>query len=154
MMRYVILALIALLWVVACNPVNKVMGDPDLKEDVTNRLLKEGICRPDTFLLVITDTVVTTDTVEHLYLTTDTIVNMDTVYITKTRWKDIIKTITIRDTLLKTIEDRAAIDALKDELIASGARLDQQKEKDTKMMMALAFVGLIVGIIISMAMRR
>jgi hypothetical protein len=153
-MRYAIVALIALLWVAACNPVKKVMGDPDLKEDVTNRLLKEGICRPDTFLLVITDTVVTTDTVEHLYLTTDTIVNMDTVYITKTRWKDIIKTITIRDTLLKTIEDRAAIDALKGELIASGARLDQQKEKDTKMMMALGFIGLILGIVISLLMRR
>ena len=153
-MRYAIVALIALLWVAACNPVKKVMGDPDLKEDVTNRLLKEGICRPDTFLLVITDTVVTTDTVEHLYLTTDTLVKMDTVYITKTRWKDIIKTITIRDTLLKTIEDRAAIDALKGELIASGARLDQQKEKDTKMMMALGFIGLILGIVISLLMRR
>jgi hypothetical protein len=150
----IVFAVFALLWVAACNPVKKVMGDPDLKEDVTNRLLKEGICRPDTFLLVITDTVVTTDTVEHLYLTNDTIVKMDTVYITKTRWKDIIKTITIRDTILKTIEDRAAIDALKGELIASGARLSQQKEKDTKMMIALAFVGLIVGIIISMAMRR
>ena len=153
-MRYVIVALIALLCVVACNPVNKVMGDPDLKKDVTNRLLKEGICRPDTFLLVITDTVATTDTVEHLYLTTDTLVKMDTVYITKTRWKDIIKTITIRDTILKTIEDRAAIDALKGELIASGARLAQQKEKDTKMMMALGFIGLILGIVISLLMRR
>jgi len=154
MIKYATISLIVLLWVFACNPVKKVMNDPDKKEEVSKRLLKEGICRPDTFLLVITDTVVTTDTVEHLYLTTDTIVNMDTVYITKTRWKDIIKTVTIRDTLLKTIEDRTQVNALKDDVMVVKARLSQQKEKDAKTMLWLAIIAFIFGAVVALLIRR
>lgn len=141
-----LLAALAFLCLLAsCDPVKRVLGDPDKKDRVKTTLLKEGICRPDTFLLVITDTLVSTDTIGVIVTETDTIVTFDTVRITNTKWREILKTVTIRDTLLKTIEDRAQVDALTQETVALKARLAERKEKEFDSMLWIALAGAVMG---------
>ena len=145
MMRYLISSLLILFVVIACNPVKKVMGDPEKKKKVTDQLLKEGICRPDTFLLVITDTLVQTDTLGVIVQQTDTIVVNDTIRITKTKWRDILKTVTIRDTLLKTIVDESQVQALRDENNTLKGRLAQRKDNNYDSMLWIALAGAVMG---------
>lgn len=143
-MRILVIVISVLaLW--SCDPVRRVMGDPDKKDRIKADLLKEGLCRPDTFLLVVTDTLVETDTLEALVLQTDTLHVNDTLYITRTRWRDVIKKTTIRDTILKTIEDKALAESLRDENIALKARLEQRKERDFDAMLWIALAGAVMG---------
>lgn len=144
-MRYIISSLLILFVVIACNPVKKVMGDQEKKKKVADQLLKEGICRPDTFLLVITDTLVQTDTLGVIVQQTDTIVVNDTIRITKTKWRDILKTVTIRDTLLKTIVDDAQVQALRDENNTLKGRLAQRKDNGYDSMLWVALAGAVMG---------
>ena len=141
----VLTILAAVLLLVSCDPVKRVMRDPDRKARISNDLLKQGICKPDTFLIAITDTFITVDTVGVLYIQTDTIVSLDTIRIVQTKWRDIVKTVTIRDTLLKTIEDRAQVDALREETVALKARLAERKNKDYDSMLWIALAGAVMG---------
>lgn len=143
-MRILVIVLSVLaLW--SCDPVRRVMGDPDKKDRIKADLLKEGLCRPDTFLLVVTDTLVETDTLEAIVLQTDTLHVNDTLYITRTKWRDVIKKTTIRDTILKTIEDKALAESLRDENIALKARLTERKEKEFDSMLWIALAGAVMG---------
>lgn len=138
----IVLALLVL-W--SCDPVKRVLGDPEKKDRIKADLLKEGICRPDTFLLVVTDTLVAVDTIGVVVTQTDTLVTFDTVRITQTKWRDILKTVTIRDTLLRTVEDRAQVEALKAETIELKARLSERKGKDFDSMLWIAIAGAVMG---------
>lgn len=140
-----IAALAFLCMLASCDPVRRVMYDPEKKDRIKADLLAEGLCRPDTFLLVVTDTLVETDTLEALVLQTDTLHVNDTLYITRTKWRDVIKKTTIRDTILKTIEDRALAQSLRDENIALKARLEQRKERDFDAMLWVALAGAVMG---------
>ena len=143
-MKYIIPVLFLMaLW--SCDPVKRVLGDPEKKHRIKADLLKEGLCRPDTFLLVVTDTLVSVDTIGVIVSQTDTLVTFDTVRITQTKWREILKTVTIRDTLLRTVEDRAQVEALTQETIALKARLEERKGRDFDSMLWIALAGAVMG---------
>jgi len=150
----IVLSLLLLSFLASCDPVHRVMGDPKKKARARSQVLQEGICRPDTFLLVITDTLETTDTVEHLYLSTDTIHTKDTVYIVRTRWRDILKTITIRDTIVRQIEDRTRLDDMRMRYESLEATLDACVEDKRRNFWWLLAFGIVIGALVAFIVRR
>ena len=104
-MRYLLL----LILFVACNPVKQVLRDQDKLEEVAKVVVKGGWCANDTTFVVKSDTIVDVDTLVRIDTLTDTYVLNDTTYITKLKTRDIIKSITIHDTLKSFIVDNARV---------------------------------------------
>jgi hypothetical protein len=150
----IVTAVVLLLFLASCDPVKRVMGDPKKKDRARSQFLDEGICRPDTFLLVVTDTMETVDTVEHLYLSTDTIHTKDTVYIVRTRWRDILKTITIRDTIVRQIEDTRRLDDLRQRYNSLEATLDACADEKRNYLWWLIALGILIGALVVFIIRR
>jgi hypothetical protein len=150
----IVLSLLLLSFLASCDPVHRVMGDPKKKARARSQFLDEGICRPDTFLLVVTDTMETVDTVEHLYLSTDTIHTKDTVYIVRTRWRDILKTITIRDTVVRQIEDTRRLDDMRMRYESLEATLDACVEDRRRNFWWLLALAIVIGALVAFIVRR
>ena len=96
-------------WLVSCNPVKQVLRDQEKLEEVAKVVVKGGWCANDTTFVVKSDTIVDVDTLVRIDTLTDTYVLNDTTYITKWKTRDIIKSITIHDTIKSFIVDNARV---------------------------------------------
>lgn len=125
-MRYVIL--IALVIVVACNPVKKALRE---KQQIDAAIAEWILNNPppiDT-LYVPGDTLTIYDTTVHIYYETDTIRFKDTIRITKTKWREVTKEVRIVDTVkLKYVDDRLAKTLQKEKHTLEGQIMQMEKE--------------------------
>ena len=117
-MRYIFLILLF----VSCNPVKQVLRDQEKLEEVAKVVVKGGWCANDTTFIIKSDTVVKIDSFIRIDTQTDTQIINDSVYITKWKTRDIIKSITIHDTLKSFIVDNARVRLLQ----ADSARLSNE----------------------------
>ena len=108
-----------LLLLVGCNPVKQVLRDQEKLEEVAKVVVKGGWCANDTTFITKSDTLVKIDSFIRIDTQTDTQIINDSVYITKWKTRDIIKSITIHDTLKSFIVDNARVRLLQ----ADSARL-------------------------------
>ena len=108
-----------LLLLIGCNPVKQVLRDQDKLEEVAKVVVKGGWCANDTTFITKSDTLVKIDSFIRIDTQTDTQIINDSVYITKWKTRDIIKSITIHDTLKSFIVDNARVRLLQ----ADSARL-------------------------------
>jgi hypothetical protein len=106
-----IIAILLFISAIGCDPVRRVLNDPAHRTRVADELLRDGLCRYDTLTIVKRDTIIKTDTIGEIVIFTDTTIERDTVRITVTKYRDIVRTITIRDTLRMTIVDASQRDA-------------------------------------------
>ena len=104
-MRYIIL----LLLFVSCNPVKQVLRNQEMLEEVAKVVVKGGWCASDTTFIVKSDTLIEIDTFVNVKMQIDTQKVNEFVYINKWKTRDIIKSITIRDTLKSYIVDNARV---------------------------------------------
>ena len=104
-MRYIILILLF----VSCNPVKQVLRDQDKLEQVARVVVKGGWCANDTTFITKSDTLVEIDTFVNVKMQIDTQKVNEFVYITNWKTRDIIKSITIHDTLKSYIVDNARV---------------------------------------------
>jgi len=104
-MRYIILFLLF----VSCNPVKQVLRDQDKLEQVAKVVVKGGWCANDTTFITKSDTLVEIDTFVNVKMQIDTQKVNEFVYITNWKTRDIIKSITIHDTLRSYIVDNARV---------------------------------------------
>ena len=104
-MRYLLLIILF----VSCNPVKQVLRDQDKLEEVARVVVKGGWCANDTTFIVKSDTLVEVDTLVRIDTLTDTYVLNDTTYITNWKTRDIIKSVTIHDTIKSFIVDNARV---------------------------------------------
>ena len=104
-MRYIILILLF----VSCNPVKQVLRDQDKLEQVARVVVKGGWCANDTTFITKSDTLVEIDTFVNVKIQIDTQKVNEFVYITNWKTRDIIKSITIHDTLKSYIVDNARV---------------------------------------------
>ena len=98
-----------LLLLIGCNPVKQVLRDQEKLEEVAKVVVKGGWCANDTTFITKSDTVVKIDSFIRIDTQTDTQIINDSVYITKWKTRDIIKSITIHDTLKSFIVDNARV---------------------------------------------
>lgn len=104
-MRYLFL----LILFVGCNPVKQVLRNQEMLEEVAKVVVKGGWCANDTTFVVKSDTIIDVDTIVRIDTQTDTYIFNDTVYLTKWNTRDIIKTLTIHDTLKSYIVDNSRV---------------------------------------------
>ena len=106
-----IIAILLFISAIGCDPVRRVLDDPAHRTRVADELLRDGLCRYDTLVVVKTDTIIRTDTIGEIVIFTDTTIERDTVRITATKWREIVRTITIHDTLRMTVVDASGREA-------------------------------------------
>ena len=137
--------LLVLLILSSCNPVRKVLNDPAKFAVIKDTVLARGYCVNDTSFVYVSDTLEVTDTLYEVM--TDTLVINDSVVFWDTKYKTILKTRTIRDSIISVVVDSARVMVLKKELW-----MEKEKAKENKSWKkmffwaigcALAFIGLL-----------
>lgn len=96
----------------SCNPVKKVLNHHDRRNEIITILKSQGICNPDTLTYFKTDTIIKVDTVGIIEIFTDTFVVNDTIKIITYKYRDILKTIIVRDTVKSVVIDSDRVNAL------------------------------------------
>jgi hypothetical protein len=107
-------------WLLSCNPVKQVLRDQEKLEEVAKVVVKGGWCANDTTFIVKSDTLVEFDTLVNIDIQVDTQKVNEFVYITNWKTRDIIKSVTIHDTVKSFIVDNARVRLLQ----ADSARLN------------------------------
>jgi hypothetical protein len=136
---------IAFLLCASCDVVRLIQRDEEARADATRYLLEQGICRPDTVTIRRTDTVVRIDTVGEIYIFSDTSYVNDTLRIYRERLREVLKTMTIRDTLWQTLFDRAREDALVIDL--KDCRADNEAYRRSQRVWRWAGIGMLLLIL-------
>ena len=109
----------------SCNPVKKVLQDPSKFAIIKDTVLARGYCANDTSFIYITDTLETIDTLYEVF--TDTLVINDSIVFWDTKYKTILKTRTIKDTIKAVVVDSAMVGVLRKELW-----VEKEKAKENK----------------------
>lgn len=145
-MRKTLLLLLVVL--ASCDPVKRLQRDDEAREDVTRYLLSQGICRPDTFTIRRTDTILRVDTVGEIVVFTDTTYVRDTVRITREKFREVLRTLTIRDTLWQAVRDAAREESLVVEL--RDCRADNDAYKRSQRVWKWAGLGMLLLLVLSL----
>jgi hypothetical protein len=98
-----------LLLLLGCNPVKQVLRDQEKLEQVAKVIVKGGWCANDTTFITKSDTLIAFDTLVNVKVEIDTQKVNEYVYITNWKTRDIIKSVTIHDTLKSYIVDNARV---------------------------------------------
>jgi hypothetical protein len=117
-MRYLLLILL----LVSCNPVKQVLRDTEKLAQVAEVVVRSGFCANDTTFITKSDTLVEIDTIVDLDIRIDTQKVNEFVYVTKWKTRDIVKSISIHDTIKSFIVDNAHVRLLQ----ADSARLSNE----------------------------
>ena len=98
-----------LILLIGCNTVKQVLRDQDKLEQVAKVVIAGGWCANDTTFITKSDTLVEFDTLVNIDVQVDTQKVNEFVYITNWKTRDIIKSVTIHDTLKSFIVDNARV---------------------------------------------
>jgi hypothetical protein len=141
-MRYILFILLF----ISCNPVKQVLRDQDKLEQVAKVVVKGGWCANDTTYITKSDTLIEVDTLVRIDTETFTEIVNDTTYITKWKTRDIIKSITIHDTLRSYIVDNARVRLLQADSTRLTNEMNDWKGKAKKRQIwVFILIGLIAG---------
>jgi hypothetical protein len=139
---------------IGCDPVRRVLDDPAHRTRVADELLRDGLCRYDTLTIVKRDTIIKTDTIGEIVIFTDTTIERDTVRITATKFRDIVRTVTIRDTLKLTVVDASGRDAHIRQVSELEGRLKEVGDSSRRYRMSTAFLLIAFVGLIALAVRK
>ena len=104
-MKYIFL----LILLIGCNPVKQVLRDQDKLEQIAKVIVAGGWCANDTTFITKSDTLIEFDTLVEVHTDIQIRNINDSVYVTNWKTKNIIKTLTIHDTLKSYIVDNARV---------------------------------------------
>ena len=133
-----------LLLLVGCNPVKQVLRDQEKLEEVAKVVVKGGWCANDTTFITKSDTLVEMDTIIRIDTQTDTQIINDSVYITKWKTRDIVKSVTIHDTIKSFIVDNARVRLLQTDSARLAFELNEWEGKAKKRQL---WIFLLLGMI-------
>lgn len=118
----VLILLFTLLWLISCNPVKQVLRDQNKLDAVAKVVVAGGYCANDTTFIVKSDTTIQVDTLVQNDTTFHVETRNDTTYLTRLKYRDIIKSITIHDTIKSVVVDNARLKLIQGELAASNLK--------------------------------
>jgi len=124
-MRYILL----LILFVSCNPVKQVLNNQEMLEEVAKVVVAGGYCANDTTYIVKSDTTIRLDTLVQNDTTIQVETRNDTTFLTRLKYRDIIKSITIHDTIKSVVVDNARLNLIRAELTASNAKAMEWERK-------------------------
>jgi len=149
-----IVVILLIISAIGCDPVRRVLDDPAYRTRVADELLRDGLCRYDTLVVVKTDTLIKTDTIGEIVIFADTTIERDTVRITATKWREIVRTVTIRDTLKMTVVDASGRDANMKHVAELEGRLKEVGDSAKRYRMATGFLLIALVGLIALAVRK
>jgi hypothetical protein len=149
-----IVAILLFISAVGCDPVRRVLDDPAHRVRVSDELLRDGLCRYDTLVVTKTDTLIKTDTIGEIVIFTDTTIERDTVRITATKFREIVRTVTIRDTLKMTVVDASGRDAHIRQVSELEGRLKEVGDSSRRYRMSTAFLLIAFVGLVALAVRK
>ena len=149
-----IIAILLCISAIGCDPVRRVLDDPAHRTRVADALLRDGLCRYDTLTIVKRDTIIKTDTIGEILIFTDTSFKSDTVRITATKFREIVRTVTIRDTLKLTVVDASGRDANMKHVAELEGRLKEVGDSAKRYRMATVFLLIALVGLIALAVRK
>jgi len=139
-MKYIFL----LILLIGCNPVKQVLRDQDKLEQIAKIVIAGGWCANDTTFITKSDTLVEFDTLINVKLEVDTQKVNEFVYITNWKTRDIVKSVTIHDTLKSYIVDNARVRLLQ----TDSARLSNEVIRwEGKAKKRQLWIFLLIGVI-------
>ena len=151
MRTIIVLFCLVLLW--SCDPVKRSLRK---KAEIDAAIAQWVLANPkpsDTVYLpgverVRYDTIVN----ENIYV--DTIRVQDTVFIRKTRWHDIIKTIQVTDTMYQVVTDHGAAQVLKGQLDQKTGELTAKTATNRVLIWTVVLLGLILAALIGIRLMQ
>lgn len=126
---------LALLILSSCNPVKQVLKKPAYFNVIKDYVLKGGYCVNDTSFVYVRDTLEVTDTLYEVY--TDTLVINDSLVFWDVKYKTILRTIKIRDSIKSVVIDSSMVGVLRKELW-----LEKEKSKENKSWKKMFFIAI------------
>ena len=126
---------LALLILSSCNPVKQVLKKPAYFNVIKDSVLKGGYCVNDTSFVYVTDTLEVTDTLYEVI--TDTLVINDSLVFWDVKYKTILRTIKIRDSIKSVVIDSSMVGVLRKELW-----LEKEKSKENKAWKKFFFIAI------------
>ena len=133
-----------LLLLIGCNPVKQVLRDQEKLEEVAKVVIAGGFCANDTTFITKSDTLIEMDTIIRIDTQTDTQIINDSVYITKWKTRDIVKSVTIHDTIKSFIVDNARVRLLQTDSARLAFELNEWEGKAKKRQL---WIFLLIGMI-------
>jgi hypothetical protein len=140
--------LFLILWLFSCNPVKQVLRDQDKLDAVAKVVVAGGYCANDTTFIVKSDTTIQVDTLVQNDTTIQVETRNDTTFLTRLKYRDIIKSITIHDTIKSVIVDNARLNLIQADLTAERIKAKEWESKAEKragwlIILILAIAGFI-----------
>lgn len=127
-----LILLFLLLLLASCNPVKQVLRDQNKLDQVARVVVAGGYCANDTMFVVKSDTTIQVDTLVQNDTTFQVETRNDTTYLTRLKYRDIIKSITIHDTIKSVVVDNARLKLIQGDLAASNAKAMEWEGKAEK----------------------
>jgi hypothetical protein len=121
-----------ILWLLSCNPVKQVLRDQDKLDAVARVVVAGGYCANDTTYIVKSDTTIKVDTLIQNDTTIQVETRNDTTFLTRLKYRDIIKSITIHDTIKSVIVDNARLNLIQADLEAERIKSKEWEGKAEK----------------------
>lgn len=128
----VLILIILILWVTSCNPVKQVLRDQNKLDEVAKVVVAGGYCANDTTFIVKSDTTIQVDTLVQIDTTIQVETRNDTTFLTRLKYRDIIKSVTIRDTIKSVVVDNARLNLLQADLTAQKIKAMEWEGKANK----------------------
>ena len=146
--------LLFLVLFISCNPVKQVLRDQDKLEQVARVVVNGGWCTNDTTYITKSDTLVKVDTLVHTDTITDVLVYNDSVFVTKWKTREIVKQITIHDTLKSYIVDNARVMLLQADSTNLTIKIAEWKHKANIRLSWLISLMIIAGVYVYFKLKK
>lgn len=127
-MRYILFILLF----ISCNPVKQVLRDQEKLEQVAKVVVAGGYCANDTTFIMKSDTTIQVDTLIQNDTTIQVETRNDTTFLTRLKYRDIIKSIIIHDTIKSVIVDNARLNLIQGDLAAERIKSMEWEGKANK----------------------
>jgi len=125
---------------ISCNPVKQVLSDREKLDEVAKEVVKMGYCANDTTIVVKSDTLIEMDTLTIIDEKPMIEVINDTVFVTKWKTNNIIKSVTIHDTIKAVVVDNARVKLFQEESKNWESKYLEQKQKASNWLFLLIFI--------------
>ncbi len=139
-MKYLLISLFLL----SCNPVQKVLRDKEKLDKVAEYVISSGMCANDTIIQSKSDTLITYDTIYEKNDIIRNILKTDTLRVPLT--KTLVKTIRITDTIQKVVVDNARVRLLEAKLAIQTEKVEEYKAKAKSRLNWLLLLLIAIGI--------
>ena len=149
-----LILILLILWATSCNPVKQVLRDKQKLDQVAEQVVRMGYCANDTTFITSSDTTIKIDTL----IQVDTAVQYetinDTIFVTKWKTRDILKSVIIHDTLKSVVVDNSRLKLISADLAVANAELKQWKGKAEKRAGLLIILLMAIGFYIFLKLKK